>query len=121
MVNVSPRLVAFERTTIACGWSQKATITSEVVTDDGFRLGRWMGRTTAHRATLPRHRTLELDATGFDRQVAAIPQTDAKRRRMLTEPAAYRELHGDGYVAWVGEDQRDLLGQLPGWFGAAVS
>ncbi|MGH3807826.1 MAG: rifampin monooxygenase [Pseudonocardiaceae bacterium] len=27
----------------------------------------------------------------------------------------------DGHVAWVGEDQRDLLSQLPKWFGAAVS
>ncbi|WP_421106229.1 rifampin monooxygenase [Streptomyces sp. NEAU-S77] len=26
----------------------------------------------------------------------------------------------DGHVAWVGEDQQDLLGHLPQWFGAAV-
>ncbi|QLH20399.1 rifampin monooxygenase [Streptomyces sp. Rer75] len=26
----------------------------------------------------------------------------------------------DGHVAWVGEDQQDLLGRLPQWFGAAV-
>jgi rifampicin monooxygenase len=30
-------------------------------------------------------------------------------------------LRPDGHVAWVGEDQRDLLSQLPTWFGAAVS
>jgi 2-polyprenyl-6-methoxyphenol hydroxylase-like FAD-dependent oxidoreductase len=30
-------------------------------------------------------------------------------------------LRPDGHVAWVGEDQQDLLGQLPRWFGAAVS
>jgi rifampicin monooxygenase len=30
-------------------------------------------------------------------------------------------LRPDGHVAWVGEDQQDLLGQLPKWFGAAVS
>ncbi|MEV6864539.1 rifampin monooxygenase [Streptosporangium subroseum] len=30
-------------------------------------------------------------------------------------------LRPDGHVAWVGEDQRDLLSQLPKWFGAAVS
>lgn len=30
-------------------------------------------------------------------------------------------LRPDGYVAWVGEDQQDLLGRLPKWFGAAVS
>ncbi|MGZ8605805.1 MAG: aromatic-ring hydroxylase C-terminal domain-containing protein, partial [Actinomycetota bacterium] len=29
-------------------------------------------------------------------------------------------LRPDGHVAWVGADQRDLLGQLPTWFGAAV-
>ena len=29
-------------------------------------------------------------------------------------------LRPDGHVAWVGEDQRDLLGRLPKWFGAAV-
>jgi rifampicin monooxygenase len=30
-------------------------------------------------------------------------------------------LRPDGHVAWVGEDQQDLLDQLPRWFGAAVS
>ncbi|MCT9106143.1 rifampin monooxygenase [Streptomyces mirabilis] len=29
-------------------------------------------------------------------------------------------LRPDGHVAWVGEDQRDLVGRLPKWFGAAV-
>ena len=29
-------------------------------------------------------------------------------------------LRPDGHVAWVGEDQQDLLGQVPRWFGAAV-
>ncbi|MEV6324887.1 rifampin monooxygenase [Nocardia sp. NPDC051787] len=29
-------------------------------------------------------------------------------------------LRPDGHVAWVGEDQRDLLEQLPRWFGAVV-
>ncbi|MET7489858.1 rifampin monooxygenase [Streptomyces sp. NPDC005538] len=28
-------------------------------------------------------------------------------------------LRPDGHVAWVGDDQADLLGQLPKWFGAA--
>jgi 2-polyprenyl-6-methoxyphenol hydroxylase-like FAD-dependent oxidoreductase len=36
----------------------------------------------------------------------------------LEVPAAL--LRPDGHVAWVGEDQEDLLGQLPRWFGAAV-
>jgi hypothetical protein len=30
-------------------------------------------------------------------------------------------LRPDGHVAWVGEDQQDLLSQLTKWFGAAVS
>ncbi|HKR49943.1 MAG TPA: rifampin monooxygenase [Pseudonocardiaceae bacterium] len=30
-------------------------------------------------------------------------------------------LRPDGHVAWVGDDQQDLLGQLPQWFGAPVS
>ncbi|MFJ8692113.1 rifampin monooxygenase [Streptomyces roseolilacinus] len=29
-------------------------------------------------------------------------------------------LRPDGHVAWAGEDQRDLLGRLPKWFGAAT-
>lgn len=37
----------------------------------------------------------------------------------LDVPAAL--LRPDGHVAWVGVDQRDLLSQLPKWFGAAVS
>ena len=30
-------------------------------------------------------------------------------------------LRPDGHVAWVGEDQQDLLNQLPKWFGTALS
>ncbi|MFI1281862.1 rifampin monooxygenase [Streptomyces sp. NPDC020858] len=30
-------------------------------------------------------------------------------------------LRPDGHVAWVGEDQRDLLDHLPKWFGAATA
>ncbi|MEU8546108.1 rifampin monooxygenase [Streptomyces roseoverticillatus] len=30
-------------------------------------------------------------------------------------------LRPDGHVAWAGEDQQELLGHLPKWFGAAVS
>lgn len=29
-------------------------------------------------------------------------------------------LRPDGHVAWVGDDQRELLGRLPTWFGVAV-
>ena len=37
----------------------------------------------------------------------------------LDVPAAL--LRPDGHVAWVGEDQQELLSQLPRWFGAPVS
>jgi 2-polyprenyl-6-methoxyphenol hydroxylase-like FAD-dependent oxidoreductase len=37
----------------------------------------------------------------------------------LEVPAAL--LRPDGHVAWVGDDQHDLLGHLPRWFGAAAS
>ncbi|WP_127127643.1 rifampin monooxygenase [Georgenia sp. SYP-B2076] len=36
----------------------------------------------------------------------------------LDLPAAL--LRPDGHVAWVGDDQRDLLSRLPTWFGAAA-
>jgi hypothetical protein len=36
----------------------------------------------------------------------------------LDVPAAL--LRPDGHVAWVGEDQQDLLSRLPRWFGAAA-
>jgi rifampicin monooxygenase len=34
-------------------------------------------------------------------------------------PAAL--LRPDGHVAWVGDDQGDLNGRLPRWFGAPAS
>lgn len=37
----------------------------------------------------------------------------------LDVPAAL--LRPDGHVAWVGEDQQELLSQLPKWFGAPVN
>jgi hypothetical protein len=30
-------------------------------------------------------------------------------------------LRPDGHVAWVGDDQQQLLGELPRWFGSAVA
>ena len=29
-------------------------------------------------------------------------------------------LRPDGHIAWVGEDQQDVVSHLPEWFGAAV-
>ncbi|MEU7747594.1 rifampin monooxygenase [Nonomuraea sp. NPDC049158] len=37
----------------------------------------------------------------------------------LDVPAAL--LRPDGHVAWAGDDQRELLGRLPKWFGAALT
>jgi len=37
----------------------------------------------------------------------------------LDVPAAL--LRPDGHVAWVGDDQQDLLSRLPTWFGAAIN
>jgi hypothetical protein len=37
----------------------------------------------------------------------------------LGVPAAL--IRPDGHAAWVGEDQHDLLSNLPTWFGAAAS
>ena len=37
----------------------------------------------------------------------------------LDVPAAL--LRPDGHVAWIGEDQTDLLSQMPKWFGAPVN
>lgn len=44
-------------------------------------------------------------------------QTDVSEE--LDVPAVL--LRPDGHVAWVGEDQQDLLGRLPMWFGPAVN
>ena len=80
--------------------AQRTTITRDFVTDDGFHLGRWADRQRIARAvrTLPTQRELELDAVGFDWQVAPVPATDAKRLRMLAELAVYRELRGTAQV-----------------------
>jgi hypothetical protein len=34
---------------------------------------------------------------------------------------ALAEWFEERHVAWVGEDQQDLLGQMPKWFGAPVN
>lgn len=80
--------------------AQRTTITRDYVTDDGFHLGRWADRQRIARAmrTLPPQRELELDAVGFDWQVAPVPATDAKRLRMLAELAVYREQRGTAQV-----------------------
>jgi len=59
--------------------------------------------------------TGRLSVAGWADRVDHVVDTSEE----LDEPAVL--LRPDGHVAWVGEDQQDLLGRLPKWFGAAVS
>ncbi|MDJ0420032.1 helicase associated domain-containing protein [Rhodococcus opacus] len=77
----------------------------DYVTECGFRLGLWQDRQRVARmlGTLPPQRIAQLDAIGFvwsddDIPLPAVSPADGKRRRMLTEIAAYREEHGDALV-----------------------
>ena len=77
----------------------------DYVTECGFRLGLWQDRQRVARmlGTPPPQRIAQLDAIGFvwsddDLPLPAVSPADGKRRRMLTEIAAYREEHGDALV-----------------------
>ncbi|WP_028804370.1 rifampin monooxygenase [Streptomyces sp. 142MFCol3.1] len=59
-------------------------------------------------------RTGRLSVAGWEDRVDHV--VDAGEE--LDVPAVL--LRPDGHVAWVGEDQQDLLGRLPKWFGAAA-
>ncbi|WP_433684998.1 rifampin monooxygenase [Nocardia sp. CA-119907] len=59
--------------------------------------------------------TGRLSVTGWADRVDHVVDISAE----LDVPAVL--LRPDGHVAWVGDDQQELLGQLPKWFGAAVS
>jgi 2-polyprenyl-6-methoxyphenol hydroxylase-like FAD-dependent oxidoreductase len=59
--------------------------------------------------------TGRLSVTGWADRVDHVVDVSEE----LDTPAVL--LRPDGHVAWVGEDQRELIGQLPRWFGAAVS
>ncbi|MFI6684483.1 rifampin monooxygenase [Streptomyces sp. NPDC050485] len=57
----------------------------------------------------------QLSVTGWADRVDHVVDVSEE----LDAPAVL--LRPDGHVVWVGEDQRDLLGHLPKWFGAAAS
>jgi rifampicin monooxygenase len=59
--------------------------------------------------------TGQLSVAGWADRVDHVADVSAD----LDVPAAL--LRPDGHVAWVGDDQADLLGRLPTWFGAPVS
>jgi 2-polyprenyl-6-methoxyphenol hydroxylase-like FAD-dependent oxidoreductase len=61
--------------------------------------------------------TGELSADGWQDRVDHVVDTSAELDA-LDAPAVL--LRPDGYVAWVGDDQHDLLDVLPRWFGAPV-
>jgi rifampicin monooxygenase len=58
-------------------------------------------------------RTGRLSVAGWADRVDHVVGASAA----LDVPAAL--LRPDGHIAWVGDDQQDLLGDLPRWFGAA--
>jgi rifampicin monooxygenase len=66
-------------------------------------------------------RGLLLDQTGRLSVAGWADRVDhvVDESRELDVPAVL--LRPDGHVAWAGEDQQELLSQLPKWFGAAVS
>ncbi|MGW3094490.1 rifampin monooxygenase [Streptomyces sp. NPDC001102] len=66
-------------------------------------------------------RGLLLDQTGRLSVAGWADRVDhvADTSKELDAPAVL--LRPDGHVAWIGDDQQDLLARLPQWFGAAVS
>ncbi|MFG3052417.1 rifampin monooxygenase [Kitasatospora sp. NPDC048239] len=63
-------------------------------------------------------RTGRLSVAGWADRVDHVVDHGADLGEDLDVPAVL--LRPDGHVAWVGEDQQDLLGRLPEWFGAAA-
>ena len=82
--------------------------------DVGLKRGRLYGLMHAGRGLLL-DQTGRLSVAGWADRVDHVADVSEE----LDLPAAL--LRPDGHVAWVGDDQQDLLSHLPRWFGAAVS
>jgi 2-polyprenyl-6-methoxyphenol hydroxylase-like FAD-dependent oxidoreductase len=82
--------------------------------DVGLKRGRLYEQMYDGRGLLL-DQTGRLSVTGWADRVDHIVDVSDE----LDIPAAL--LRPDGHVAWVGEDQQDLLTHLPRWFGAPVS
>ncbi|CAI7975077.1 hypothetical protein FRAHR75_1690009 [Frankia sp. Hr75.2] len=72
-------------------------------------------------ALMHRGRGLLLDQTGQLSVAGWADRVDhvVDVSEELDVPAAL--LRPDGHIAWVGENQQDLLSHLPAWFGAATT
>ncbi|MEU9863372.1 rifampin monooxygenase [Streptomyces sp. NPDC047971] len=81
--------------------------------DLGLKHGRLYERMRSGRGLLL-DRTGDLSVAGWEDRVDHV--VDATEE--LDVPAVL--LRPDGHVAWVGADQRELLGKLPEWFGSAA-
>ncbi len=82
--------------------------------DVGLKRGRLYGLMHGGRGLLL-DQTGRLSVAGWADRVDHVVDISEE----LDVPAVL--LRPDGHVAWVGEDQQDMLGQLRRWFGAAVS
>ncbi len=80
--------------------------------DVGLKGGRLYGLMHGGRGLLL-DQTGRLSVAGWEDRVDHVVDVSEE----LEVPAAL--LRPDGHVAWVGDDQEDLLNQLPRWFGAA--
>lgn len=81
--------------------------------DVGLRRGRLYGLMHRGRGLLL-DQTGRLSVAGWADRVDHVVDVSEE----LDVPAAL--LRPDGHVAWVGDDQQDLVGHLPTWFGAAA-
>jgi rifampicin monooxygenase len=82
--------------------------------DVGLKRGRLYERMHGGRGLLL-DQTGRLSVAGWAERVDHVVDVSEE----LDVPAVL--LRPDGPVAWAGEDQQDLRGQLPQWFGAPVS